>query len=107
MFGVLGDEKSISDLKAISEVLMSGSQINKYHLALIRWKGYAKIGGKQFTFLNNKGAADLLEKVVHGELSKKRVLSEFVTVFESRDYESYFDHRRFSQRIRKHLERKR
>jgi hypothetical protein len=99
----LGGEASLSDLKSVSEVLMGDKKPNKYNLALIKTRNYTRLGEKQFTFANGPGVANLLEKVLEGTLSEKRVLSDIAVVFESVDAKTYFDHKVFSKKIKKHL----
>ncbi len=98
----LGGEASMPDLKALGEALMSKDKITNYHLALIRAKNYAVIGGKQLTFSNSEGAADLLQGVRDKSVSKNKVLADTAVAIESFDGKTYFDHRKFSEKVRKH-----
>ena len=97
----LGKETSISDLKGVSEVFMSGVDFNEYHIAMIRSKNYAFIGDKQFTFLNNEGVAALLEHVNNGTFSKNDALVEMAIAIDSFEGKTYFNHRKFSEKIKK------
>ncbi|MCD4740436.1 hypothetical protein K8R43_04585 [archaeon] len=94
---------SISDLKGLSELVMSGEQFTDVHLAMIKDKNHTFIGEKQYAFMDNDSVVELLERVRAGELSKKRLLSDMVEMFECFDGETYFDHKSFSGRIKKHL----
>lgn len=105
VLAALGGEASISDLKGASEALMGEDKITDYHLALIRSKNYAFIGGRQFTFFNNRGVADLFENVREGRLSRSDALSEMAIVLESFEGKTYFDHKGFSKRVKKHVSR--
>lgn len=106
VFSVFKDEVSLSDLKGVSELLMSRTGFDVPHTEMIRSKNFTFIGGRQYTFSNNLEVADLLDMVVDGELSKKQVLSDMVVVLESFEGETYFDHRKFLQRVKKHVSKR-
>ena len=97
---------SISDLKAVSEILMDRHKVNDYHLALIRDKSYAVVNGKTFSFYNNHGVANLLEGVNKGVFPRKKVLLDVVSVLESFEGDTYFDHKSFAGKVRKHVTRR-
>lgn len=102
LFDIIGGETSVSDLKGASEALMSGDEINEFHIARIREKNYAFIGKKQFTFFNSKGIAELFQKVNDGVVPRERVLLGLAEAIESVE-DSYFDHLAFSERVRSHV----
>lgn len=103
LFNYLQGETSISDLKALSELLMSGARLTKYNLAMIRAKNYTTVGGKTISFYNNKGIALVLEKILEGELPRERVLTDVTIALQSMDEDVYFDKDKFLGKIKKHL----
>jgi hypothetical protein len=103
----LGGEASLSDLKGIGEALMAEAEINNYHLALIRARNYAVIGGKQFTFMNNTGVADLFENMRNNKVTRDKLLADTAVAIASFEGKSYFDHAKFSEKVKKHARAKR
>lgn len=106
LLNYLQGETSVSDLKTLSELLMSGVKLTRYNLAMIRAKNYTLVGGKPVTFYNNVGIALVLEKILRGELPKEKVLTDIAIVLQSMGDDVYFDKDKFLGKIKKHLRSK-
>ena len=106
LFNYLQGETSVSDLKTLSELLMSGSKLTKYNLAMIRAKNYTLIGGKHVTFYNNEGIALILEKILRGELPAEKVLTDIAITLQAIDDDVYFDKNELLGKIKNHLRSK-
>ncbi|MCD6414980.1 MAG: hypothetical protein J7L23_05140 [Candidatus Diapherotrites archaeon] len=107
IFSYMRGETSVSDLKALSEIVMSRAKLSDYNIAMIRAKNYTVVGGKPFAFYNNEGAALVLEKMLKGELPEDKVLTDVVLALQSVDDDVYFDKGAFLSQIKKHLRGKR
>lgn len=103
LFTYLQGETSVSDLKALSELLMSDAKLTKYNLAMIRAKNFTFVQGKPVSFYNNKGVAIILEKILNGELPKEKVLTDIAIALQSMDDDVYFNKDELLGKMKKHL----